>query len=419
MSDDMNKYDYVRFSVADIHGRSRGRVVPARHVEKYLKTGDTIFAGFLSFGLLNEVSSTGKCKDERMPKAYALPDLSTLYKVSWCDNDDVKVAEVICESYWLKSRSAQLACPRYVARQQLEKLTNLGFSLFSGYEVEFTLTQTGKAYPLEPDYMRQRLVSKHSDFLFYVEDCMHQAGVDIGSFHSEWDAGLYEMVLQPLYGIKSADSCITLKNGILEIGDKKDYTVRFDSMQESGAVGMHFNHSLWSLSGGVNVFHDPDNPHGLSTLGRHWLAGLMKHAKALSALFCPTINCYDRLHKPNLPGPIYWSTDKRSACIKVKSTKSETYIENRIPSGMSNPYITMAATIAAGLDGVVKKLECPAPDKKCLTNALPHTLSEAISELQADTDIVNSLGKEFIEWFVCTMKMDIESSCRAAQLNHK
>ncbi|XP_067672698.1 lengsin-like [Haliotis asinina] len=416
---DINKYDYVRFSVADIHGRSRGRVVPARHVEKYLTTPDTIFAGFLSFGLLNEVVSSGKCKDERMPKAYAVPDLSTLYKVPWCGNDDTKVAEVMCDSYWLKTRSAQLACPRYVARQQLEKLTNLGFSLFSGYEVEFTLTQSGKAHPLEPDYMRQRLVSKHGDFLFYVEDCMHQAGVDIGSFHSEWDAGLYEMVLQPLYGIKSADSCITFKNGILEIGDKKDYTVRFDSTQESADVGMHFNHSLWSLSSGVNVFHDPDNPDGLSTLGRHWLAGLLKHAKALSAFFCPTINCYDRLHKPNLPGPIYWSTDKRSACIKVKSTKCETYIENRIPSGMSNPYITMAATIAAGLNGVLKKLECPAPDKKVLTNDLPHTLSEAIGELQGDADIVNSLGKEFIDWFICTMKMDIESSCRVAQFNHE
>ncbi|XP_071106518.1 lengsin-like [Haliotis cracherodii] len=418
MSDHINKYDYVRFSVADIHGRSRGRVVPARHVKSCLETGVTLYAGSLSIGLHGEkVGPSEKLKDDRMPKAYALPDFSTLYNVSWCGNDDIKVAEVICESYWLKDGSAQLACPRYVARQQLERLTNHGFSLFSGYEVEFTLTQAGIPYPLEPDYMRHRLVSKHDSFLFYLEKHMHQAGVDIGSFHSEGDAGLFEMVLQPSCGIKSADSCITFKNGILEIGDKKDYLVSFNSMQECGGVGMHFNHSLWSLCGGVNVFHDPDSDHGLSTFGRYWLAGLMKHAKALCAFFCPTSNCYDRLHKPNLPGLIYWSTDKRSACVKVKSVDAGTYIENRIPSGMSNPYITLAATIAAGLDGIVKKLECPAPDKSVLTNALPHTLLEALSELQADTDMIHSLGEDFIHWFVCTMKTDSEASCRVASLN--
>ncbi|XP_046341205.2 lengsin-like [Haliotis rufescens] len=534
----INKYDYVRFSVADIHGRSRGRIVPARHVKKTFETGigcnlfavvfnnhaityladtdalktrikehqssvdradfesapsdhicndpnnsiqwDKIKAlttslknfkirkvqdlinikkrlqppinrdqgcyilpalqgvwvnvlsfssatsvltvyessmlnsssrGFLSFGLHKEVTCPSEnMADFRAPKAYLRPDIDTLYNVSWSGQDDILVAEIICESYWLKDGSAQLACPRYVARQQLEKLTNHGFSLFSGYEVEFTLTQAGRPYLLEPDYMRHRLVSKHDGFLFYLEKHMHQAGVDIGSFHSEWGAGLFEMVLQPSYGIKSADSCITFKNGILEIGDKKDYSVCFNPMQGCGGVGMHFNHSLWSSSSGVNVFYDPDSDHGLSTLGRHWLAGLMKHAKALSAFFCPTINCYNRLHKPNLPGLIYWSTNKRSACVKVKSLEAGTYLENRIPSGMSNPYITLAATIAAGLDGIEKKLECPPVDQFSSSKALPHTLSEAINHLQVDTDMVHSLGKEFIEWFVCTLNTDIDDT---------
>ncbi|XP_067672423.1 lengsin-like [Haliotis asinina] len=413
MSDHIHKYDYVRFSVADMHGRSRGRVVPARHVKKSLETGVScnLYAGFLTFGLHNEVSCpSDEMGHSRAPKAYAYPDLDTLYNVSWSGQDDIMVAEIICESYWLNNGSAQLACPRYVARRQLEKLTNLGFGLFSGYEIEFTLTQSGKVYPLEPAYMRQRVVTKHDGFLFYLEKHMHQAGVDIETFHSEGGAGMFEVAVKSSFGIKSADSCITFKNGILEIGDKKDYSINFKSMQESGGVGMHFNHSLWSLSGGVNVFQDPDNPDGLSTLGRHWLAGLLKHAKALSAFFCPTINCYDRLHKPNLPGPIYWSTDKRSASVKLKSSESGTYLENRIPSGMSNPYLTLAATIAAGLDGVLKKMECPPLDSFSFSDALPHTLSEAIHDLQEDKDIVYILGREFIDWFVATLKTDVNAA---------
>ncbi|XP_046341210.2 lengsin-like [Haliotis rufescens] len=411
MSDHINKYDYVRFSVADMHGRSRGRVVPARHVKRYLKKGVTLFAGALSFDLNNEdtIIPSPLLKDGRQPKVYAHPDLNTLYNVSWSGKDDVLVAEVICESYWLKDGSAQQACPRYVARQQLERLASSGYSFFSGFELEFTLTKVENTLSLQKGYGSQRFVSKHSDFLFYFDKHMSQAGVDIDSFHSEYAGSSIEMVKRPYDGIKSADSCVVLKNGILEMGDKKDYRISFDAKQESGTVGMHFNHSLWSLSKGINIFHNPDGLHGLSTLGKHWLGGLMKHAKALTALWCPTANCYDRLHEPDRPGLIFWSNDIGAACFKVKSLETGTYLENRIPSGMSNPYITLAATIAAGLDGIVKKLECPPVDQSS-SCALPCTLSEAIKELQGDTDMVNSLGKEFIEWFVCTIKTDIESN---------
>ncbi|XP_046584791.1 lengsin-like [Haliotis rubra] len=215
------------------------------------------------------------------------------------------------------------------------------------------------------------------------------------------------MVLRPDDGIKSADACIVLKNGILEMGDEKDYTISFNAMQESGTMGMHFNHSLWSICEGINIFHNPDERHGLSALGKHWLGGLMKHAKALTALWCPTANCYNRLHEQDRPGLIYWSTEIGAACVKVKTSETGTYLENRIPSSISNPYITLAATIAAGLDGIDKKLECPPVDQRS-SDALPSTLSQALYELQIDTDMVNNLGKEFVEWFVCTMT-DIES----------
>ncbi|XP_071106519.1 lengsin-like [Haliotis cracherodii] len=406
---DIDKYDYVRFSVGDIHGRSRGRVIPARHVKRFLETGITLYGGFLSFDLKNEdvPISIDDPDSKRIPKAFAVADLSTLYAVPWASENGVKVADVICESYWLKDRTKQLACPRYVATQQLQKLADHGFSFFSGFELEFLLMKPGQKSSRRCDLMNQRLVTKHSDFLFDLEKQMYLAGVDIENIHAEFEASTFEAVLRPSYGITSAESCFKFKTGILEIADKKDRMVSFQSKHSEGEIGMHFNHSLWSVTEGINVFHDPGSRNGLSPLGHHWLAGILKHSKALTALWCPTSNCFDRLHKPNLPGLIFWSTDDRAACVKLKSSETGTYLEHRIPSGMSNPYITLAATIAAGLDGIVKKLECPPVDEFSTPNALPHTLSEAIDDLETDADMVHSLGEEFVEWFVRTLKSDI------------
>ncbi|XP_046582665.1 lengsin-like [Haliotis rubra] len=244
---------------------------------------------------------------------------------------------------------------------------------------------------------------------------MHHADVDIENFHCEWNAGLFEAVINASFGIKAADSAFKFRNCIHEIADKEDYRVDMTSKQPTGEVGMHLNHSIWSVRKGENVFSDPNCPNGLSDFGRCWLAGLMEHARALTAFWCPTENCYKRLHLPRKPGTIDWDFDNRLSSVKVKVDNENrgVYLENRIPSGMTNPYLTLAATIAAGLDGVLKGLECPPPrpeltsDNLPSATALPSSLSEALHALEADNDMVNILGKDLVDWFVLLKSQEV------------
>jgi glutamine synthetase len=122
----------------------------------------------------------------------------------------------------------------------------------------------------------------------------------------------------------------------------------------------------------------------------------------LTALCSPTVNCYRRLHTIFAPSSADWGIDHRLAMIRTKvGHPKATYFENRIPGGSCNPYLVLAATIAAGIDGIVKKLECP-PSKSATSDSvkLPESLSEAIEALENDDVIREALGDEFVRWFV-------------------
>lgn len=184
------------------------------------------------------------------------------------------------------------------------------------------------------------------------------------------------------------------------------------------ANGSHFNHSLWyqptagSTGNAVptpksNAFHNPSNPDQLSNLGRHWLAGLLHHSVALTALCCPTVNCYRRLHTPWSPGAIEWGFDNRFAAFRVKvGEPQDTYIENRIPSGAANPYLVLAATVAAGLDGVERGLEPPTEMQS--VGKLPRFLAETLSALENNEVMKKALGERFISWFLTLKRAEIQ-----------
>ncbi|VEL20398.1 unnamed protein product [Protopolystoma xenopodis] len=163
----------------------------------------------------------------------------------------------------------------------------------------------------------------------------------------------------------------------------------------------------------------------MSQFARHWIAGLVYHMPAILALCSPTVNCYRRLHRHLAPDYANWDIDDRFTSLRVKNNgASGTYMENRIPSSAASPYHVMAATLAAGMDGVERKLRPPRAGLKPLKppyvagapswippadmtreevmglRKLPYTLTEALAQLQADSVIINLLGAEFISWFV-------------------
>ena len=135
----------------------------------------------------------------------------------------------------------------------------------------------------------------------------------------------------------------------------------------------------------------------------------MHHGAALTALFSPTVNCYRRLHKIFAPGVNFWGFDDRAASVRVKNGGScgSTFVESRGPSSAANPYVVLAAVVAAGLDGVDRGLMPSAASDKSLGD-LPRSLPEALQALEEDSVLCAALGHQFVAWFVAVKRHEMK-----------
>ncbi|XP_046575438.1 lengsin-like isoform X2 [Haliotis rubra] len=400
---EISQYDYVRFALCDLNGMNRGQVVAGRYAAKYMDEGVDMYEDTLLLGPRSELVDLFHEKYYNLGNMLIFPDHYTLRSIPWAP-EGVKVAEILCESRWKKDGSPQEACPRYVARQQFQRLSDLGFDLYSGHEIEFKLFDQETLEPVftGEDAFSHRLFNKHSKVLFHFDKQFQQSKIDVERYHLEIGPGLFEAVTEPKYGIESADMAFSLQEGLLEMADAEGLRVSFMSHSVYNEMGIckHFNFSLWNRSG-ENMFYDGSSPDKLSEVAKKWIAGILKHSKAICAFANPTVNCYRNLGKLAYPSIIYWGIEDRQSCIRVKNEgPSKTYFENRLPGGKSNLYLVVASTIAAGLDGVIKNMECPSPGKPENGESLPLSLSEALDELEKDEDLSNALGKELVTWFV-------------------
>ena len=290
----------------------------------------------------------------------------------------------------------------------------------SGIELEFMLLEKESLAPLYKgvDLFSTITMSEHMDFFAALEQGLFKAGIPINDIHPEAAPGQFEINYEPTWGILGGDWPFVIKQAIKESASRAGLTANFMGRPFSNTKapnyeagnGAHVNHSLWDLSGEKNLFHDKTRPDKVSDLCRHWVAGLVKNIDAMTALVCPTVNCYRRLDGPWAPSVEAWGIDDRYSTIRVKNyDKTATYVENRLPSGLVNSYLALAATIAAGMDGVINKLEPPPPRQGGEKVKMPRTLEESLVALKSSTVMRDALGEDFVDWF-CALKREGEIS---------
>ena len=342
--------------------------------------------------------------NQGFPNAIFIPDISTLHELPWAGGKDYRVAEVLGTTYMSMGGSlvAQGPSPREAALQQLSRLEERGLTLLSGTEMEFRVLKQGITEPhfITPELCCHLSFAVQEDVLFYMENNLHRAGINIELMNTEYAPGQYEFNIKPERGIKAADAVFCFKNSMKELATRKELNVSFLTKCPTGPVecsnGAHFNFSIWDNKTS-NVLFDPCRPDGVSAMSYHWLSGLVKHAGALTALCAPTVNCYRRFHKPFAPHLTTWGLDNRRSCFRLKTgSETSTYIENRLPSALSNPYLVMAGTIAAGLDGVDNESECP-PMLDKDAELVPEDLGRALDALERDTTMRDALGHDLID----------------------
>ena len=338
-----------------------------------------------------------------------VPCLDTLHALPWVTPGKHRVGEILCETRWMDGNPQEM-CPRYIARKQLESMHDHGYTLTSSFEFEFMLTDAeGKQLLLSENNLHSHYkFAPYEPFMYELDSFLTGSGVDVESYMLEYSQGQFEIPTNLASGIRTPDMGFIMKEALKEICVQKHQRATFMTKPSPTQIanGMHFNHSVFNLAG-RNLFYDAESDSNLSDIARYWMAGLVAHAGALTAICSPTVNCYRRLHQPWAPDIANWALDDRKMSFRVKAeNEKRTYIENRIPGGSANPYLVLAATVAAGMDGVKRKLKCP-DEREDGAKRLPGTLSQALQELQDDVTMVEALGEQFVRWFV-KLKTDVE-----------
>ena len=184
---------------------------------------------------------------------------------------------------------------------------------------------------------------------------------------------------------------------------------------DSAGCGAHMHMSLLRIDGGKNAMSEDGAEHGLSKVGRQFIAGQLKHAPSTYALLAPTLNCLKRRRRHTFsPTNVSWGPEDRSALVRIKGGSAESrHIENRGPSGLANPYLVGAALLASGLLGIVDELELepaaspPAEDDESKPK-LPTTLEQSLSLLENDDKITGLLGEEFIRAYTVMRRYELQ-----------
>ncbi|HDI73487.1 MAG TPA: glutamine synthetase [Candidatus Korarchaeota archaeon] len=292
--------------------------------------------------------------------------------------------------------------PRFIAARIEEELAGEGMKGFVGPEIEFiTLTED-----LEPVSTLRSVpkVNYHfappSDPLYELKlnimDELVYLGLEPEVTHHEVGVGQSEISVKADTPLRAADKVMRVKRAIREVATDLGLIATFMPKPIPGdnGSGMHIHMSLWNSEG--NLFYDPDDDYAeLSQLGRYFIGGILDHINSLSAIVAPTVNSYKRL-VPGYEAPIYavWGRANRSAAVRVpvyrKGGRSSKRVEFRVPDPSCNPYLAFAASFAAGLDGIRRKIDPgdPADVNVYATDLgakrLPRSLHEALDELEND-----------------------------------
>lgn len=408
---------YILAQFVDIHGVPKTKSVPVKHLEGVLTDG----AGFAGFGVW------GLGMEPHDPDFMAVGDLQTLTRLPWQPG----YARIVCSGH-VRGQPYPLDTRNILARQ-VERLAARGWTLNAGLEPEFMLFRRlsdGGIAPIDDtdtlakaayDY---KGLSRTATILEDLSQAMTEAGMDVIQIDHEDANGQFEVNYRFADAMTAADQMIFVKMAASEIAHKAGGICSFMPKPRSDATGngMHIHCSIADAAG-RNLFHDDTDPQGLglSKMAYHFLAGILHHAPALTALAAPTVNSYKRLVVGRTTSgatwaPVYitYGDNNRTSMVRVPYGR----LELRVGDSAMNPYLGLAALIAAGLDGVERELDPgPAhnlnfynlsPDQleQLGVTTLPQSLHEAVQALAADTLFAEALGDKFINEFVSLKQME-------------
>lgn len=411
--------EFIRVTFTDVLGAIKNVEVPTSQLDKVLDN-NLMFDG-------SSIEGFVRINESDM---YLYPDLSTFMIFPWAtDGHGGKVARLIADIY-TADREPFAGDPRHALRTVLTEAREAGFTSFNvGTEPEFflfkldekgnpttELNDKGGYFDLAPLDMGENV---RREIVLTLE----KMGFEIEAAHHEVAEGQHEVDFKYASALEAADNIQTFKLVVKTIARKNGYFATFMPKPVAGinGSGMHTNMSLFTKEG--NAFEDVSDEMGLSKAAYNFLGGVLEHATAFTALANPTVNSYKRL-TPGFEAPVYvaWSASNRSPMVRVPASRGQsTRLELRSVDPTANPYTSLAAILASGLDGIKRELEPLASVDKNIylmdeiereragITDLPDTLLAAVRELAADDVVRAAIGEHIADKFIEAKKIEYTS----------
>lgn len=350
------------------------------------------------------------------------PDLSTLRRMPWLDG----TVMVLCDILDHHTHEPVPHAPRQMLKSQLLRLEAMGLDAMMATELEFFLFEKSYDEIRKSGYRDLTLISGYNeDYNIFqttkeehvmrpIRNHLHAAGLPIENTKGEAEAGQEELNIRYAPALDTADYHTIAKHAIKEIAWQKGHAASFLPKWDHKRVGSssHVHQSLWK--GGKPAFHDPKDPLGMSQLMKHYMAGLLKYAPDYTYFLAPYINSYKRFQRGTFaPTRTIWSVDNRTAGFRLcgESTKA-VRVECRIGGSDLNPYLAMAAMLAAGIRGIEDKLELAPPATGDAytgkTGRIPQTLRDAYHVFKGSTFLRESFGDMVIDHYARAAEIEIE-----------
>jgi glutamine synthetase len=426
----------VRFSFADQHGVLRGKTLAAGEASRAMRNGVTATTTLLAkdtshrsvFPVFTAGGGFGMPEMEGGADFLMIADPATFRVLPWA----LGTGWLLCDIYFPNGKPVPFST-RQLYRNALAKLADAGFDFMAGLEVEFHIFKLDNprlgpddaAWPGEAPEVSyisqgfQLLTEARFDQVDPILEILRRdlaaLGLPLRSMEIELGPSQVEFTFRPEVGLQPADTMMLFRSAVKQIARRNGLHATFmcrPRLPNAFASGWHLHQSLLDRDSKTNAFAS-EGGELLSPLGRHYLAGLLTHARAGAAFTTPTLNGYKR-YRPHALAPdrAIWSRDNRGVMVRVMGQPGEaaTHLENRIGEPAANPYLYMASQIHAGLDGIARKLDPgPSADTPYEANAepLPASLSEALDALRGNACFRAGFGDGFIDYYLRIKQAEI------------
>ncbi|CAN5801163.1 type I glutamate--ammonia ligase [soil metagenome] len=410
---------FIRLWFTDVLGMLKSVAITSSEVESAFREG----IGFDG----SAVDGFARVQESDM---LAVPDATTFQVLPWRPKDR-GVARMFCDIQTPQGEPF-VGDPRHVLRRNLKRAQDLGFTFYVHPEIEFFLfasatdptpLDSGGYFDLTPTEMQ-------SDFRRDAIHTLEAMGISVEYSHHEVAPSQHEIDLRYADALAMADNIMTYRMVVKEVAMQHDVYATFmpKPLAQHWGSAMHTHVSLFE--GDTNAFHDPDDADNLSPIAKQFTAGVLTHAREITAVCCQWVNSYKRLSAamggpfPTGEAPVHvsWGRHNRSALIRVplyKPSKSASArIELRAPDPACNPYLMLSVVLAAGLRGIEKGYELPPETEDNIFEmsaaqrraagivSLPGNLDEALREMEASELIAETLGEHVFDFFLRNKRVE-------------